>query len=470
MKVNPEMQRILVIDDEGVVCRSCARIIGAKGCEVDTCEDPQRGFDKAVTGNYDLILLDIVMPEMDGIEVLQRLKEAGVTSEVVMMTGYATVKTAVEAMKHGAADYIGKPFTPEELSIVVKKVAERSALIKENLALRSELRVAKGFEGIIGDSRAMEQMFSLIKRVAPSDGTVLITGQSGTGKELVARAIHRLSGRSDKPFIACDCTTLSPTLLESELFGHVKGSFTGAEVTKRGLFEAADGGTLFLDEISNISHEIQGKLLRVLETRKIRKVGDTTERKVDIRLIAATNCDLLRASEDGDFRMDLYYRLNVLPVVLPSLAERLSDIPHLATSFLERNRAKNPEVNAEGFTPEALAMLESYHWPGNVRELKNIVDRLAILVNSPRIEPQHLPPELRTVRIKSESIVIPSSWEEFKRVKREVRDAAVVDLEQQFLRKALEEAGGNVTKAAEAVGMQRTNFHSLLSKHGLSAN
>jgi DNA-binding NtrC family response regulator len=372
-------------------------------------------------------------------------------------------------MKQGAADYLPKPFSPNQVKMVLKKAWERSALIRENAALRQELEVQKGFEGIIGDSRPMERVFSLIKRVAPTDGTVLVTGESGTGKEMVVRAIHRLSPRKDHALLACDCSALAPSLLESELFGHVKGSFTGAIATKQGLLEAADKGTLFLDEISGLSMETQGKLLRALESRRVKMVGDTAERSIDIRLVGATNRDLTTMVEEGTFREDLYYRLNVVPIFLPPLRERLGDLPLLAMSFLERWCRKN-QVNIKGFTPEALACMESYHWPGNVRELRNIVERLAILSDSERIELRNLPPEIRQAPPRPTITTIPATWEDFKRLKQQVRDSAVQEMERQFLTEALQQCEGNVSRAAEQVGMQRTHFHTLMRKYGLTSD
>ncbi|MEW6238464.1 MAG: sigma-54 dependent transcriptional regulator [Candidatus Omnitrophota bacterium] len=461
--------RVLVIDDEAVVSLSCQRILAPEGYAVESRQDGRLGLQEALTDAYDVILLDIVMPDIGGFEILKRIKEAGVSSEVVVITGYSTVQTAVDAMKEGAADYLSKPFTPDELRVVMKKVMERSALLRENLALRRELELQQGFEGILGGSRAMEKVFALIKRVAPTDGAALIFGESGTGKELAARAIHRLSRRNQHSFVACDCSALTPTLLESELFGHVKGSFSGAIATKKGVFEAAHHGTLFLDELANISQEIQSKLLRVLETRRVKKVGDAEEREIDIRLIAATNRDLMEMVQEGEFREDLYYRLNVVPIYLPPLRERTGDIPKLAISFLERFRKSNP-IAVQGFTPEAMALMEAYRWPGNVRELKNIVERMAILCDAERIEPVHLPPELRQPAPSYAAAPLPTSWEEFKEYKRQVRDAAVQEIERRFLFQALERSQGNVSKAAEAVGMQRTNFHALMAKYGLASD
>ena len=286
-------QRILVIDDDEVVGISVRRTLSPDGHDVECSREPQAGLQTALSGNFDVIFLDLMMPGLNGLEVLGRLKAAGLPAEVVMITGHSTVESAVEAMKLGAADYLSKPFSPDQLRMVLQKVAQHSALIRENAALRRELEVHQGFEGIIGESQPMERVFALVKRVAPTNGTVLITGESGTGKEMVVRAIHRLSRCKDQPLLACDCSALAPTLLESELFGHVKGSFSGAIASKQGLFEAAHKGTLFLDEVANLSMETQGKLLRVLETKRVRKVGDTAERDIDIRLIAATNRELL---------------------------------------------------------------------------------------------------------------------------------------------------------------------------------
>lgn len=467
LQIEAIQQRILVIDDEPVIGLSCRRTLCPDGHEVQCYEDPRAGLHAALAGNFDVIFLDLMMPGMNGLELLTELKSAGVGAEVVMITGHSTVESAVEAMKLGAVDYLSKPFSPDQLRMVLQKVADRSALIRENAALRRELEVHQGFEGIIGESPVMERVFALIKRVAPTSGTVLITGESGTGKEMVVRAIHRLSGRRDKPLLACDCSALAPTLLESELFGHVKGSFSGAIATKQGLFEAAQKGTLFLDEVSNLSMETQGKLLRVLETKTVRKVGDTSEREIDIRLIAASNRDLLEMVRNSAFREDLYYRLNVVPIFLPPLRERRGDIPRLAMSFLSRF-CKKLAVDVKGFSPEAMQMMESYVWPGNVRELRNIVERVAILCDWTHVEPHHLPPEIRQTTLRPSTPGLPKSWEEFKKLKQQVRDAAVQDLERRFLAEALERAEGNVSKAAEEIGIQRTNLHALIRKYGLS--
>jgi len=464
----PAPQKILVIDDEAVIGLSCQRILRPDGHEVQFHADPRAGLQAALGGKFDILLVDLMMPGIDGIEILKQVRAAGVASEVVIITGHSTVESAVEAMKQGAADYLSKPFSPNQLRIVLEKVWERSALISENVALRKELGVQQGFEGILGESRVMQRVFSLVGRVAPTDGTVLVSGESGTGKEMVVRAIHRLSRRKDHPLLACDCSALAPTLLESELFGHIKGSFSGAIATKQGLFEAAEGGTLFLDEVANLSMETQGKLLRVLETKMVRKVGDTAEHQIDIRLIAATNRDLGEMAAEGCFREDLYYRLNVIPIYLPPLRERHGDIPLLAMAFLDRFCRKN-NVEAKGFDVEAMQQMESYEWPGNVRELRNIVERMAILWSGERIELRHLPAEVRQAPARSSATRLPRTWEEFKRLKQQVRDAAVQDLEHRFLTETLDRYGGNVSKAAEAIGIQRPNLHALLRKYGLSS-
>jgi len=470
-ELEPEViqQRILVIDDEPVIGASIRRTLVPEGHQVECREDPQLGLQTALSGNFDLIFLDLMMPGINGLEVLEELKAAGVNSEVVIVTGHSTVESAVEAMKRGAVDYLSKPFAPDQLRLVLQKVAERSALIRENAALRRELEVHRGFEGIIGESRPMERVYSLIQRVAPTDGTVLLTGESGTGKEMVVRAIHRLSRRKDRPLLACDCSALAPTLLESELFGHVKGSFSGAVAAKQGLFEAAQKGTLFLDELANLSMETQGKLLRVLETKQVRKVGDTAERTIDIRLITATNRDLMELVQAGSFREDLYYRLNVVPIFLPPLRERHGDIPALAMYFLERF-CKKHDVDVKDFAPEALLQMESYYWPGNVRELRNIVERMAILCDGDRIELRHLPAEIRQTPSRATVTHLPIRWEEFKKLKQQVRDAAVDDLERRYLIAALQRCQGNVSRAAEEVGIQRPNLHALLRKHGISGD
>jgi len=456
-------KKILIIDDETTIGTSCKRVLERENFEVLYQQNGRSGLKEALTGKYDLILLDLLLPDIEGMEILKSIKSKEISSEVIIITGYATVQTAVETIQLGAADYISKPFSPDELIIHVNKVFQHMDLRNENIALRKELSLQEGFNGIIGESASMKNVFKLIKRIAPMECNILITGESGTGKEVVAQAIHRTSLRKDQPFIACDCGALTPTLLESELFGHVKGSFSGAISTKLGLFEIADKGTLFLDEVSNISLEIQSKLLRILETRMIRRVGDTVERKINIRLIAASNKDLVKMVEDGNFRNDLYYRLEVVPIHLPLLCERKEDIVRMATSFLD-NMKRTSEIQARCFSPEAIEVLEKYHWPGNIRELKNLVERVAILCDAEIIEAKHLPKAIKNVYKELAISDFPATWEEFKIYKQRAKNEIVVQIEREFLITALKKAGGNVSKAAKTIGMQRTNFHSLLKK------
>ena len=350
----------------------------------------------------------------------------------------------------------------------VIKSWEHSVLVRENVAPRQEREIRQGFEGIIGESRPMEQVFALARRVAPTDGTVLMTGESGTGKEMFVRAIHRLSRRKDCPLLACDCSALAPTLLESELFGHIKGSFSGAIATKQGLFEAAHSGTLFLDEVANLSMETQGKLLRVLETKRVKKVGDTAERDVDIRLISATNRELSEMVREGSLSrrplLSTKRRADLLAAAPRSARRRAAAGNLLPGTVLQKN-----QVNAKGFSSEAMCLMESYAWPGNVRELRNIVERLAILCDQNRIEPEDLPEEIRKTVLRPFVSQSPGSWEEFKRLKQQVRDAAVNQLERRFVSEALQRCQGNVSRAAEKIGIQRTNLHALMRKYGLTS-
>jgi DNA-binding NtrC family response regulator len=355
------------------------------------------------------------------------------------------------------------------LKILVEKLGQHAALLRENAALRRELEVNEGFEGMIGQSEVIERVFALVRRVAPTDGTVLVSGESGTGKEMVVRAFHRLSRRRDHPLLPCDCSALAPTLLESELFGHLKGSFSGAIATKQGLFEAAEKGTLFLDEVANLSVETQGKLLRVLETKRVKKVGDTVEHEVDIRLIAATNRELSEMVADGSFREDLYYRLNVVPIYLPPLRQREGDIARLASVLLQRS-CKKLGVAPKQFTPEAMAQMENYPWPGNVRQLRNVVEHVAILCDAEQVEPRHLPPEIRQSLGQPAATPLPPNWQQFRKLKQQMRDAAVQDLQRRFLVEALQRCGGNVSEAAAEIGIQRTNFHALMRKHRLTSD
>ncbi|MBM4088170.1 MAG: sigma-54-dependent Fis family transcriptional regulator [Planctomycetes bacterium] len=409
----------------------------------------------------DVVFAILTASDASPVPILCQLKAAGNTAPVVVVSRNLAVETAVEAMREGAADYLREPCTIDALRAALTRLAPTPDALA-SAAAHHDPPGTERFEGMIGQCLAMREVFALIERIAPADATVLITGESGTGKEMVARAIHQLSRRRDNPYLGCDCTALAPTLLESELFGHVKGSFSGAVATKSGLFEAAHHGTLLLDEVSNLSMETQSKLLRVLETRNIRMVGDTAERDVNIRLIATTNRSLAEMVKVGEFRADLYYRLNVVPMALPPLRERHGDIPLLAMAFL-RHFSHGMDLEPHGFLPAAMRQLEVYSWPGNVRELRNIVERLAVLYGGTRIELEHLPAEVREAKAVMSATDVPRTWEEYKNLKRQIID----DLEQRFLRAALERSANNVTHAAESVGMQRPNFHALLRHHRL---
>lgn len=459
-------QKILVIDGDPGTGMSYRQALAGDRHEVQYCQDAEAGLLAAMSDEFDVVLLEAAVPGTEGLEILRRLKHSGIGSEVVIVTGHSSMEAAVEAMKCGAADYLTKPLTPDRLRAAVRKVHERTQRIHENALVRRELELRQGFEGILGESKPMQQVFALLQRVAPTDGSVLITGESGTGKEMAVRAIHRLSRRNGQPLLACDCSALAPTLLESELFGHVKGSFSGAIATKQGLFEAAHLGTLFLDEVGNLAMDTQGKLLRVLETKRVKKVGDTAEHEIDIRLVAATNRDLAEMVKDGTFREDLYYRLNVVPLFLPPLRDRQGDIPLLAMAFLERF-CRRMGVGAKRFSADSMYQMEGYTWPGNVRELRNIVERMAILCEGDMIEVWHLPVELRQVPVQTPLPELPRTWEAFRALKRQLAYAAVHELEHRFLSAALTRSGGNVTKAAEDVGMQRTHLHALIRKHRL---
>ena len=461
--------RILVIDDEKSVCISCKKILAEEHHEVDYECSALDGLSRAIEQDYDLLLLDLKMPEMSGMEFLELIKKEKPDATVVIITGYATIQTSIEAIKKGAFDYVPKPFTPEELLVTVGKALETARVRGENEFLKQEIFRLKQPMRILGRSKAIEDVRKQILKVAPTCFNVTIYGESGTGKELIAYGIHEYSDRSAKPFIAVDISTLSPTLVESELFGHVKGAFTGATQSRPGYFALAHGGTLFIDEICNTTPELQGKLLRVLDTRRMRPVGGKTEQEVDIRLVTATNRNLYELVEKGGFREDLYYRINVLPIVLPPLRERSEDIPLLATHFLEETKNQT-HSQIRGFDTQAMAKLISYDWPGNVRQLKNLVERMVATVSGELIRAEHLPPEIggtpsymQEVGVES----VPQNVEELKEAKRRLKDLVYEQIEKQFLVKALERHNGNVSQAAEEVGMQRTNFHALMRRYGI---
>ena len=456
--------RILLVDDEEVVIRSCQRILDTDAYETETAQSGMEALRKVEEGRFDLLILDIMMPQMDGMEVLQRVKETHPDIEVIMVTGLSQIDTAVRCMKLGAFDYLPKPFDPDELTVIVERALERKHLLRENSDLRGEVSSKYRFENIVGSSQAMQNVFRLIAQCAPTNSTVMITGESGTGKELIARAIHFNSLRKDKPFVAVDCNSLSETLLESELFGHVKGAFTGAVANKRGMFEVANGGSLFLDEISNISMSIQAKLLRVTQEREFRAVGDTRTQSTNIRLITATNKDLKDMVMAGTFREDLFYRINIFPVQVPPLRERREDIPALAFHFL-KVFGKELGKDVVEFSTEALTALSNYNWPGNVRELQNTVHRAMILTNDKVIRQAHL---TNIIDLQAHAdLDIPRTGEELKRVKKVAREKSVEDIEKLFLLEALKRNDWNVTRSAEETGMLRANFQALMRKYDI---
>ena len=457
--------RILIVDDEAIVIRSCMRILDGDEFQVESVQDGRQALSKVEENSYDVMILDVMMPNIDGLEVLRRVKETHPNVDVIMITGLSQIDTAVQAMKLGAFDYIAKPFEPDELKLVVQRALERRRLLQENLNLRSEVSSKYRFENIIGQSPQMQAVYRLIAQCAPTSSTVLITGESGTGKELIARAIHYNSLRKDKPFVAVDCNALSENLLESELFGHVKGAFTSAVVNKKGMFEVAGAGTLFLDEIGNISMSIQAKLLRVLQEREFRAVGDTRVQVANFRLVTATNKDLKAMVAAGTFRDDLYYRINIFPVHAPALRERKSDIPALAYHFLKvfsTELGKNVTDISEG----ALSTLANYAWPGNVRELENVIHRAAILTSDNVIRQAHLVTLVDAAQ-QTADVAVPRTGDELKRVKKAAREKSVEEIEKQFVLEALKRNEWNVTKSAEETGMQRPNFQALMKKYAI---
>jgi DNA-binding NtrC family response regulator len=460
--------RILIVDDEKAIRDGLRKVLEAEGHQTYLSHNGYSAVEKLQAEEFELVITDLKMPGMDGMEVLNAISILQPNVPVIFITGYSTVENAVEVMKIGAFDYLPKPFTPKQLLEKVDKALEhRALLLEEQAPARHQSEQIEGVN-IIGQSSAIKKVFMRIDQVAPTDSTVLITGESGTGKELVARAIHHLSHRRNKPFMAIDCTTLVENLLESELFGHVKGSFTGAVQTKTGLFKVADGGTLFLDEVSNISPSIQAKLLRVLQERVITPIGGTSAIPIDIRLIAATNRDLKEMVAEGEFREDLVYRLNIVPIQLPPLRERKGDLTLLVSHFLKKH-ADEIGKDIRGIAPGAMSLLKEYTFPGNVRELENLIERAVVLAKDRMIQVEELEISVLT-DAEGEPLEehVPESAEELKWMKKKLREDAVKPLEQAFLIAALERNDWNVTRAAEEVGMLRPNFQSMLKKQGIS--
>lgn len=464
-----EQIRILIVDDEAVIRDGLKRILNRERFMVETCASGYRAIELLNEQEFDLIVTDLKMPGMNGIEVLKAVATLQPGVPVIMITGYATVETAVEAMKNGAVDYITKPFAPEQFLEKVEHALEQRNLSVDEIHLKEEVASRHGFHRFVGESKEMLKVYHRIMQVAATNSTVLITGESGTGKELVARAIHENSPRHSQPFVAVDCSSLAENLLESELFGHVKGAFTGAMQNKVGLFKVADGGTLFLDEVSNISLSTQAKLLRTLQERQITPIGGTQPQQINIHLVAASNRNLKIMVSEGTFREDLFFRLNIIPIELPPLRERKGDIPLLTSYFLKKfTAAIGKEIRA--VAPDVMTFLEGYGYPGNVRELENIIERSVVLAESDIIRKEDLELSEYTGNGSGAALdgYIPATALELKEMKRHIRDHALDALEKAFLVSALERNNWNVTRAAEETGILRPNFQSMMKKLGIS--
>jgi DNA-binding NtrC family response regulator len=468
MKPIPSSGYIVVIDDEEAICSGCSLVLTDQGYTVDTFLSGKPGLDAILQDSYDLVLLDLKLPDMEGMEILKHIRRDKSEMNVIIMTGYASVENAVDAMKQGAFDYLSKPFSDDELILTVKKAIQNKQLTEENLVLRKQLFAKFDFSNIIGENTELTKIFYKIRKAAPTDSTILLEGESGTGKELFANAIHAHSNRATKQFVVVDCSTFSSSLLESELFGHVKGAFTGAMKDKAGVFEIANGGTLFLDEIANLNLEVQGKLLRTMETRQYKPVGGDHIKTSDMRIIGATNQNLKTMVENNHFREDLFYRLNVLPIVIPPLRDRKDDIPKLAYHFL-RIFSKEMGRRVQGFSDDALEAMIHYDWPGNIRQLKNVVERLVIMCDDDVLGYHHLSSNLK-MGVPKHHGTIPETLAELKSTKQIIIDESYAPIEKAFLLNALKKTKWNITQAAKQVGMQRSNFSSLMKKHHLSTN
>lgn len=387
-------ERLLIVEDEETLCESLKRVLQRDGYEADAVNSAEAALKNLEEVSYDLIISDILLPGIDGIELLRRIREKSPDQIVIIITAYASIETAVGALRAGAYDYVIKPIIHEEIKRIVKNALRERSLVAENVILRKQIEEKYDFEKIVGESKEITSLISEVKKIANSRSNVLLLGETGTGKELVARAVHYNSARLDKPFVPINCSAIPENLLESELFGHVKGAFTGAAGSKRGLFEEANGGTLFLDEIGELGQQLQAKLLRVIDDHQVRPLGGVQSRTVDVRIIAATNRDIIKAVQEGIFREDLYYRINVVTITLPPLRERKEDIPILARHFLEKY-SQEIGKQVQFIDDAALRILMNYNWPGNVRELRNIIERAVLITDSNTIFPEHLPEMLK---------------------------------------------------------------------------
>lgn len=450
--------KILIVEDEKSMREVLKMLLEGESYEVTTASDGLEGVSYLDKDIFDLVITDMKMPKLSGLELLKRIKEISPETIVIVITAFGTTETAIEAMKLGAYDYINKPFNIEEIRLIVKKAIEKKRLSEELSVLRQKVETTYSVENIIGQSPKMQDLFRLIPRIAQSNSNVLITGESGSGKELFATAVHNLSHRKDKNFVTINCAAFPEGLLESELFGHMKGAFTGAMFNKQGLFEIADSGSLFLDEIGEMSVNLQVKLLRVLENGTFRRVGGTNDIKVDVRIISATNKELKEEIGAGKFREDLYYRLNVVPINIPPLRERKEDIPLLIDYFLRKISQTPKKV-----TPEAIKLLIDYQWKGNVRELENVIERVVLLTDRGEIKPDDLPQEIRTGydrEIKGREI--PELTDEGVDI-----EGLMGDIERKYLMQALERTRGVKTEAAKLLKLTFRSFRHRLQKYGI---
>jgi DNA-binding NtrC family response regulator len=445
-------ERVLIVEDEPAARIGLEQLVKSWGFNAESAADGEEALDKVTTFRPAIVITDLVMPRMDGLELLRALYSQGADVTTLLLTAQGTVETAVEAMKEGAYDYLTKPVDLQRLKILLDKIVERMETLREVKALRRQLREHGTFGTMIGNSPEMRKIYSVVEQASPTGASVLITGESGTGKELVAQTIHQLSPRTSHPFVAINCAAIPETLLESEIFGHEKGAFTGAADRRQGCFELADRGTLFLDEIGEMTPATQVKLLRVLQERTFRRLGGRTEQSVDVRVIAATNVDPLQAVQQGKLREDLFYRLNVFSFRLPPLRERKEDLPLLIQAFITEFNQRN-QKNIAGVDHQAMRLLEHYMWPGNVRELRNVIERATILAPGPFIEPKHLPPVLndeRPAQHQPQVALAPGT--------------TVEEAERRLILMTLEHTRDNKTRAAEILGISLKTLHNKLNK------
>jgi DNA-binding NtrC family response regulator len=448
-------ERILIVDDEEQMRDLLVKVLEKNGYQVAVSGDGAQALAFLEKEPVDLVVTDVRMPGMSGMEALRAIKELNPEIVVIIMTAFGSIDQAVQAVKEGAYDYISKPFKIEEMLLTIDKALEERRLRHEVTALRQELHTRYHFENLIGKSRAMQEVFKLIEQVAASRSTVMVYGKSGTGKELVAKAVHYNSQRTTKPFVAVNCAAIPAELLESELFGHEKGAFTGAIATKVGKFELATGGTLFLDEVGSMRLDLQAKILRALQEREIERVGGTRTIKIDVRVLAATNRDLKRAVEEGAFREDLYYRLNVVPITLPDLKDRQEDIPLLANHFMRKFAPEsNPHIRE--ISKEAMAILLSYPWPGNVRELENVIERAVTLGRGDAIMPEDLPPHLAGGAGPVERAL--------------AHEASLEDLERDYIQSVLRRTKWHQIRAATILGIDRRTLYRKIRRYGIKAD